>query len=207
MASGSEPAGGPVESAPRPLTEADLDRAVPAIVRAFAWHEPWGEWALPDPTSRERILTGLVDDDVRGRFLPRGECWTIGGAAVTLWMPPGNPAFAARRGPDEYAIYGERAAAMRAGDELISSMKPEVEHWYLDTIATEPESMRLGLGGRLLDHDLEIRDRHGHACALDTHTADNVAFYERRGFEVTDRGGLPGGGPELSMMYRPPRAS
>jgi len=76
------------------------------------------------------------------------------------------------------------ADAMREGDELISSMKPDVEHWFLDTIATDPDHFGKGLGGRILDHDLAIRDAAGDACALDTHTPDNIAFYSRRGFEV-----------------------
>lgn len=189
----------------RRLAEADLARAALAIARAFAWHEPWGEWALPDPASREQILLGLVEGDLRGRFIEHGECWTIGARAVTLWMPPGVGAFAARRGEAEYALFGARGEAMRAGDEMIAALKPAEPHWYLDTIATEPAHMRRGLGARLLDHDLAIRDARGDACALDTHTCENVAFYGRRGFEVVARQRLPEGGPELYMMWRAPR--
>lgn len=205
MASASELA---ALGGPRPLEPGDLELAVPAIARAFAWHEPWGEWALPDPADRERILSRLVGDDVRERFLPHGECWTIGGVCVTLWIPPPSTGaadvFARRRGEAEYALYGDRAEDMRAGDDLITALKPAGEHWYLDTIATAPQWHRRGLGARLLDHDLAIRDAAGDACALDTHTAENVAFYERRGFEVIGEGRLPGGGPELFVMHRPP---
>jgi ribosomal protein S18 acetylase RimI-like enzyme len=192
------------------LSAGDLPRAISTIVRAFAWHEPWGEWALPDPGSREERLRRLVEADIRDRFLPRGECWTIdGGACVSLWMPPpsraGAAAFASRRDDDAYSAYGDRAEAMREGDELITSMKPREEHWYLDTLATDPELMREGLGGALLDHNLAIRDSRGEACALDTHTDENVGFYERRGFEVLGEATLPGNGPRLFMMFRPPR--
>lgn len=194
---------------PRPLASDDLDRAALAITRAFAWHEPWGAWALPDEATREQRLLNLVSDDLGGRFRRSGECWTIGGACVTLWIPPagapGSEEFARRRGPDQYEEFGEVGEAMLAGDDLIASLKPEAEHWYLDTIATEPELMGRGLGGRLLDHDLALRDARGDACALDTHTAANVAFYERRGFQVVGEGRLPAGGPDLYMMFRPGR--
>jgi ribosomal protein S18 acetylase RimI-like enzyme len=194
---------------PRKLVSDDLPRAVSAISRAFAWHEPWGAWALPAESTREQILTGLVEADLRRRFLPLGECWTIAGACVSLWMPPpsrdASGAFARRRGPAEYAVYGERGEALRAGDDLIARLKPPGEVWYLDTLATEPESMRRGLGARLLDHDLAIRDSRGEAAALDTHTAENVAFYERRGFEVIGSERLPAGGPDLYVMLRPAR--
>lgn len=191
---------------PRALDLADLARATSSIARAFAWHEPFGEWAMPDPSDREERLSARVEADIRNRFLLEGECWTIGGGCVTLWIPPlsgdGTEALAARRSESDYESFGEMADALRAGDALINSLKPEQAHWFLDTIATAPEYHRRGLGATLLDHDLALRDAAGDACALDTHTADNVSFYERRGFEVTGEGKL---GPDLSVyvMFRP----
>lgn len=207
MASGSE-LREETDRQPRPLEPGDLEPAAGAIARAFAWHEPWGAWVLPDEGTREGILRERIGADIRDRFLPHGECWTIGALCLTLWIPParhpGAAAFAARRSEDDYAAFGARAEAIRAGDELIASLRPDVEHWYLDTIATAPELHGQGLGGALLDHDLAIRDAAGDACALDTHTEANIGFYERRGFEVTGQGPLS---PDLEvfMMFRPAR--
>lgn len=193
---------------PRPLEPVDLKRATSSITRAFAWHEPFGEWAMPDPSTREQRLSARIAADIRDRFLPEGECWTIGGACVTLWIPPlsgdGTEALAARRSDDDYEAFGEMADGLRAGDALINSLKPTSAHWFLDTIATAPEYHRRGLAGRLLDHDLALRDAAGEACALDTHTPMQIAFYESRGFEITGEGKL---GPGLSVyvMYRPAR--
>jgi len=189
---------------PRPLEPRDVEPAARAFARAFAWHEPWGEWAMPDPSDREERIYERFAADMAGRFLEHGECWTIGGVCATLWIPPGVPALAERRSEGDYAAFGDRAAALRAGDELISSLKPRDEHWFLDTIATAPEYRRRGLGARLLDHDLAIRDAAGDACALDTHTPDNLAFYGRRGFEVIGEGEL-GPGLGVYVMYRPPQ--
>ena len=189
---------------PRPLERADVDRAARAFARAFAWHEPWGEWAMPDSGDREERIFERFASDMRGRFLEHGECWTIGGACTTLWIPPGAPALAERRSEADYAAYGEVADQMRAGDDLIRSLKPRQEHWYLDTIGTDPALHGKGLGGRLLDHDLAVRDGAGHACALDTHTDENIGFYSRRGFEVTGQGEL-GPGISVYMMVRPAR--
>lgn len=187
---------------PRPLELADVETAARAFARAFAWHEPWGEWAIPDPGDREERIFDRFASDMRGRFIEHGECWTIGGAATTLWIPPNAPELAERRNEDEYADFGEVADEMRAGDALIRSLRPREEHWYLDTIGTEPELHGRGLGGRLLDHDLAIRDAGGDVCALDTHTADNIGFYSRRGFEVIGEGQL-GPGISVYMMVRP----
>jgi ribosomal protein S18 acetylase RimI-like enzyme len=194
---------------PRPLEPRDLTRATSTFARAFAWHEPFYEWLMPDEATREERISALVEADIRDRFLPEGECWTIGGgAAITLWIPPlsgdGTEALAARRSEEDYAQYGSFADGLRAGDALIDSLKPPQPHWFLDTIAVAPEYHRRGLGARLLDHDLELRDAAGARCALDTHTPDNIAFYERRGFEVAGHGPL-GPGLDVYVMVREPR--
>ena len=64
---------------------------------------------------------------------------------------------------------------------------------------------RRGLGSRLLDHDLAVHDQRGHSCALDTHTIENVRFYERRGFETVAETTLPDQGPDVYIMVREPR--
>lgn len=192
---------------PRPLERSDVPAATRAIARAFAWHEPWGAWAMPDAEGREERLHRLIEADVIERFIPHGECWTIGCASTTLWIPPVRPGtatevFGRRRGEAEYAAFGELGDAMRAGDALIASLRPADEHWYLDTIATEPELFGRGLASRLLSHDLAVRDAAGDVCALDTHTPRQIAFYERHGFEVTGRGRLSDE-LEVVVMVRP----
>ena len=187
---------------PRRLEPDDVDRAARVLARAFAWHEPWGEWAMPDPSDREERIFARFRQDLSERFIPDGECWTIGGHAVTMWIPPGVGSLARRRSESDYLAFGAVGDAMRAGDELIASLKPDAEHWYLDTIATDPDLHGQGLGGRLLDHDLAVRDAAGDACALDTHTSENIGFYGRRGFEVIGEGRL-GEGIDVYMMFRP----
>ena len=160
---------------PRPLTEADVEIASLTVARAFAWHEPWGAWALPDAATREQRLRGMVAGDIRERFLPLGRASTIDGVCVSLWCPPASHPNAAEFGPrrddDAYELFGERLEALRTADALLQTLLPEGEHWYLDTLATEPARMRQGLGGRLLDDDLAALDaagqfsrpRHAHA--------------------------------------------
>ncbi len=202
MASGSESA------APRPLTEADASAAAALTARAFAWHEPWGEFTFPDPSDREERMRELIEADLRERFLPHGENWTIDLMTLTLWIPPadkpGTDCFARRRSEEDYATYGEREPVIRAVDDFIRSGRPSEPHWFLDTIATEPDLFGQGLAGRLLAHDLELRDEAGELCALDTHTPRQVAFYERHGFEVVARGEPTPGFP-IVVMAREPR--
>jgi ribosomal protein S18 acetylase RimI-like enzyme len=210
--SGSADAGsGPGAERPRPLGGDEIGQAATTVARAFAWHEPWGAWSLPDERTREGTLLKLVEADIRDRFLPYGECSTIAGLSVTLWIPPpsllGDGPLAQRRDEAAYEAYGKRAEVLRAGDRIVEGLKPDGEHWYLDTIATDPEWMGRGLGARLLDYDLASRDARGQSCALDTHTVENVDFYARRGFQVVAEGRLPGDGPALFFMLREPRGS
>jgi len=196
-------------SEPRPLAAADVERAALTVARAFAWHEPWGAWALPDERTREDRLRGMVANDIRERFLPLGRASTIDGLSVSLWCPPASSpnaaAFGPRRDDDAYELFGDRLEALRAGDELLRTLVPDGDHWYLDTLATEPARMGEGLGGTLLDHDLAQLDAAGETAALDTHTPENVAFYERRGFRVVASSEVPHGGPPLFVMLRTPR--
>jgi len=193
---------------PRQLEVADVERAAALTARAFAWHEVWGEFTFPDPSDREERMRELIAADIRDRFLPHGECWTIDLETLTLWIPPrdrpGTEVFGARRSEEDYAAYGDREPAIRATDELIRSLRPTEPHWFLDTIATEPELFGRGLAGSLLAHDLELRDRAGDVCALDTHTPRQIAFYERHGFAVVGRG-EPAPGFPIVVMVREPR--
>ena len=172
------------------------------FARAFAWHEPWGDWAMPDPSDREeRIFARFQARPARAlhplrRVLDDRRRHGDDDVDPARGRGAGQPA-AARPTTPPTARSPTRCGP---GDELIASLKPDVEHWYLDTIATDPDLHGQGLGGRLLDHDLAIRDAAGEACALDTHTADNIAFYGRRGFEVVGEGQLRGG-PPVFMMF------
>lgn len=197
-------------SEPRAIVPSEVERAAALIARAFAWHEPWGEWTMPDPNGREERLRALVEADVRERFLPRGEARTIDLKSVTLWIPPHGGAdtetFARRRTEEDYAAYGDRQDAVRAADDLIRSLRPTEPHWFLDTIATEPDLFGRGLASRLLADDLRRRDEAGDLSALDTHTPRQVAFYERHGFRVAGRG-EPAPGFPIVVMIREPGAS
>ena len=194
---------------PRRLRDDDVEGAARTVARAFALHAPWAGWAFPDPSTREDAHRPLIATDIAELFIPWGEAWGIGTVAVTLWMPPastpGAERFELRRDDPEYAAYGEREELMREFDELVESMRPGDDHWYLDTIATDPDRMGEGLGARLLEHDLALRDAEGALTALDTQSERTADYYSRFGYEVVERGRLPGEGPPILMMVREAR--
>jgi hypothetical protein len=59
----------------------------------------------------------------------------------------------------------------------------------------------------LVGYELELRPgRAGNAPAYpESIKAENVPYYQRFGFEVTGELDVPGGGPTLWPMWRPPR--
>jgi predicted N-acetyltransferase YhbS len=74
-------------------------------------------------------------------------------------------------------------------------------------LSVRPEHQRHGLGSRLVRPIIERADGDGMPCHLETADPANVAFYRQFGFEVVDAAleVIPGGGPTLTTMRRPPR--
>jgi ribosomal protein S18 acetylase RimI-like enzyme len=193
---------------PRPVVPAEIPDVARVIARAFAWHEPWGEFCFPDESVREDALARLAEHDLTHSFVPAGCAWTIAGRSVALWIPPASHPLAKhfaddRRDPAQYEVYGAREPLIRANDELVGSLRPAEPHWYLDTLATDPEHFGEGLASRLVDHGLA--ERAGEDVALDVHLDSNRRFYERWGFEIAASGHLPGEELEVTIMLRKPR--
>ncbi len=111
-------------------------------------------------------------------------------AAVAMWDPPGESDAAAGFAESVWSGYrtmaGEDAfERLTRYREAVAVAFPSEPYWYLGVLATDPERQREGLASAVLDPVLENADWLGIACCLETSTADNRAFYERRGFTHT----------------------
>lgn len=60
-----------------------------------------------------------------------------------------------------------------------------VRHWHVELVGVEPDLQGQGIGSRLMDAVLQQADAAGEPAYLETDTPENVAFYRRRGFEIT----------------------
>jgi ribosomal protein S18 acetylase RimI-like enzyme len=83
---------------------------------------------------------------------------------------------------------------------------PTEPHYYLAVLGTRPADRGRGCASATLAPVLERADSEGTGCYLESSKEDNVAFYARHGFEVTDTYDLAGGkGPRLWLMWREAR--
>ena len=113
---------------------------------------------------------------------------------VAIWWAPeyvwpdaaraaqvGLAAGAAVLGPAAWA----RCAAVDALTDALHRRSVAGPHWYLTVLGVAPEAQRRGIGSALLAAMCARLDRERLPAYLDTGTAANVAYYERRGFVLT----------------------
>ena len=100
---------------------------------------------------------------------------------------------------------GGRTARGRQIAELMKTQHPEEPHWYLAVIGSDPNVRGGGFGQALMRSRLDRVDAEHAPAYLESSKFDNIAYYERFGFEVTGEITLPDGGPMLWPMWRQPR--
>jgi ribosomal protein S18 acetylase RimI-like enzyme len=77
-------------------------------------------------------------------------------------------------------------------------------HYYLESIAVDPEAHGQRLASRLIRPFLERADTRSLPCYTETMAKGNVPIYEHFGFEVVDRYAPPEKGPRVWSMLRRP---
>jgi GNAT superfamily N-acetyltransferase len=128
-------------------------------------------------------------------------------AAAAMWDSPSKSDAVPGQAESVWARYravaGEHAfERLTLYNEAVAAVSPAEPHWYLGVLATHPQRQREGLATALLMPILHDADRLGIACYLETSTADNRRFYERRGFTQATEIVLPGG-PPTWWLHRP----
>ena len=130
-------------------------------------------------------------------------------AGAALWAPPGT-----WRGSvgDALRVMAPMARltgrGTRRGLTVLRASErahpKDHDHWYLAVLGTHPDHQGLGVGSSVLQPVLERCDLDGSGAYLESSKPENVPFYERHGFAVTDVID-PGGSPPLTLMWRDPR--
>ena len=202
----------------RLLRPDELEAAVAMLARAF--HEDPGALIVePDPTRRPATIRAFFAPVVRWA-LPFGHvaaALTASGqiAGVATFVPPGHdtppeadlivagfaeaeaafPEAAARNGPMVAFLEAQHAAAI------------DGPHWRLEFFGVDPAIQGSGLGSRLIATGHARADAAGERVWLETFSADNVRWYERRGYRVVSEAIVPGTVHTLWGLIRDPQGS
>jgi GNAT superfamily N-acetyltransferase len=198
----------------RPITASEYREAIAVAARAF-WYDPLIDFFSRDLLHEYKVLPRVFGGylaDVRG---PNAELW-VGEhngrpRGVAGWLAPaGYPrpfAQEARRTLRTAAIFAtvrNRAKAIRLFLQ-VERRHPHEPHWYLAVLATDPTVQGRGIGSALLAPILERCDREGLLAYTETQKPENVSWYARAGFTVSDEVRLPGT-PPVWCLRREPRS-
>jgi GNAT superfamily N-acetyltransferase len=193
----------------RRATPADRDRVVDLVTLAFE-HDPLWSRALARPgggTDHHRRYWGLLVDGA----MRHGATWLAAdGAAVAVWVPPGETELT---GPQEREVVEVLTEELGPGaDDCLTLLgrfetsHPRHEpHYYLSLLGTHPDHRGRGIGMALLAHNLALVDLEGSPAYLESSNPANDARYRGAGFEPVGSFAFPGGGPVVTTMWRPAR--
>ena len=188
----------------------DIDVVTTTITLAFFDDPVWGPAMGGSRTSlaeRAVLWRVLVTGAVRypwSRLLP-------GGAATSVWIPPGGTELAdEHEGMLATALVRVLGAAGAAEfDELIDRFEAthprETPHAYLSLLATHPDHRGRGLGMALLGDDLERLDADHLPAYLESTNPANDRRYMSVGFEPVGEFRTVDEERVITRMWRPAR--
>ena len=185
---------------PGRLTMADRAAAADLLTEAFL-DNPAHAYIYPDPAKRRRQLRWLMYVNLAGQ-LEVGQSFaekTSDGAiaAMGFWHPPGSP----KTSLLQLARFGFLAMPFVHGWPSFERMLKSVDEleerrgdglvgrksWYLNNMVVAAAHRGAGVGSRILRRQLgEVVDPSGYPASLTTQRAENVTFYAKLGFRVTD---------------------
>jgi GNAT superfamily N-acetyltransferase len=191
----------------RKAQASDVASLAQTLTRAFD-DDPLTVWMFPDADRRRRRLPAFFRSLCKAS-LPFGELYTAEDhRCVAIWNPPGTfplPLSANTKvGLTTTRLVGFRTALCAQGLLYFATHHPKERHWYLQMLGTEPESQSQGFGSAILAPVLHRCDTDGERVYLESSKQQNIPFYERHGFIVTQEVQVPRG-PVVWAMWRDPK--
>jgi GNAT superfamily N-acetyltransferase len=199
----------------RHLDREGLDESAQVALRAF-YTDPFFRYLAPTTRQRHRGLF-LFFRTAISHLGPRGHLVTVRTTddqivGVSAWMAPGG--YPQPMGtqlasiPGSFRALYRRPASMRDGSRYLTTIAkehPKEPHWYLYLLCADPEFQRQGVGGLLLNDRLPQVDEEHVGSYLETQKQDNIAYYQRFGYEHKDTLRPVSDGPPIYTMWRPAR--
>ena len=195
------------------LSPSDAKTAAQVSARAF-FDDIYFSYLLPDERTRTRALELLFSGQIRHggeharAVTVRDEHQQIVGIAV--WFGPGHwpPSIGTQLAqlPVTLRALYRHPRALRLGATYINTVlkvHPKEHHWYLALIATDPSVQRQGVGTLLMNEGLERMKRDGVGGYLETQKEENLAYYNRFGYDLRETLHPVTGGPPYFTMWKP----
>jgi ribosomal protein S18 acetylase RimI-like enzyme len=198
------------------LVASQKSQAAKTLARAFQ-EDPMFTYIFPDADQRRKSLAWQWEA-VIGYSLDYGEVYTTPDVdGVACWLKPGNTRVTVwrmiRTGIQlQRAFESFRGKTRRVSMEVMSYLDQVHErlingpHWYLWALGVDPIRQGQGIGGQLIQPILALADQASLPCYLETLAEQDVAFYQKYGFDVSSAGEIPGHGLKAWMMRRKPLA-
>ncbi|MFE6858705.1 GNAT family N-acetyltransferase [Nocardia sp. NPDC057668] len=195
----------------RPGTPGDIPIVARLLARALE-DDPLSRWWFPVASRRqaqvERLIASSAWDAYRrndGIDIATDTAGVMTGAA--LWQSTQYPW---RVGPSfeqrvqGWRMFGRRARMATEQAHAVAALHAPEHHWHLTSLGTRADMRGLHYGRELLEWGLERCHADRLPAHLETSNGDNVAFYEKFGFETTGVLDPPGGRPRTwAMRYEP----
>jgi len=197
----------------REICEADIDKAVDALVHAF-YDDGLVCYMFPDEKFRKEFIAWTYERWIRllmkfnSVFVDENVCGVAG------CIPP----YFHSHIPFRYIM---KAGFLKAVPKLIcrnfwrplraywdnqSRTRSEVKEpsWILDILGVHPGSQGKGVGSALVQYLISRANRDKVPAYVITHKEKNIIFYEKNGFKLLNKkNSLPGGPPTCSLIYKP----
>jgi ribosomal protein S18 acetylase RimI-like enzyme len=196
-----------------PLSLSDAKEAARVSARAF-FDDVYFSYLLPDERTRTRALELLFSGQIRHggeharAVTVRDERQQIVGIAV--WFGPGHwpPSIGTQLSqlPVTLRALYRHPRALRLGATYINAVlkvHPKEHHWYLALIATDPSVQRQGVGTLLMNEGIERMKHDGVGGYLETQKDENLAYYNRFGYDLRETVRPVPGGPPYFTMSKP----
>lgn len=163
----------------------DRTPIVATVVAAFA-DDPAFNFFFPTTeiyAKEAPLFVGALFDDRIGQ----GATWVLdaadaSSASLSIWAPP---TIAAHGGADFSMLSAATQQRLDAYDTATSDGMPDTPIWYLGILATHPDHWGNRHGRELMKPGLAAAQESGIPAYLETTSDQNVAMYERSGWEVT----------------------
>jgi ribosomal protein S18 acetylase RimI-like enzyme len=180
------------------LESSQIDRATEILTDAFH-SDPLFDYFFPEFEGAKRNSCRFLMKMLLNYSQPYNHIYTTVGElkGIAAWLPPNqyplNNFKMLRLGlyilpfKVRFSRLKKFFSIFDTLDRLHKEDVPE-PHWYLLVLGVAAKYQSLGIGSLLLQPVLELADREGFSCYLETSTEKAVRFYQKHGFEVIRTG-------------------